>query len=68
MKAARSKSPEETEDALARSRRRLEENEANADGVLGLGSAVTNFIVIGGFACFAFVVQYVIQSLAATAD
>ena len=29
----------------------------------GFYGAVTNFLVIGGFAAFAFVVQYVIQSL-----
>ena len=36
--------------------RHLEQNQ-------GLYGAVTNFLVIGGFAAFAFVVQYVIQSL-----
>jgi hypothetical protein len=29
---------------------------------------VTNFLVIGGFAAFAFVVQYVLQSIAAAAE
>ena len=38
------------------SMRQLEQNQ-------GLYGAVTNFLVIGGFAAFAFVVQYVIQSL-----
>lgn len=34
----------------------------------GFHGAVTNFLVIGGFAAFAFVVQYVIQSLATHPD
>jgi ubiquitin-conjugating enzyme E2 J2 len=46
------------------SRRQLEHNEIIGRGFYG---AVTNFLVIGGFAAFAFVVQYVIQSLG-TAD
>ena len=43
------------------SRRQLEQNEIV--GGQGFYGAVTNFLVIGGFAAFAFVVQYVIQSL-----
>ena len=44
------------------SRRQLEHNEVV--GGQGFYGAVTNFLVIGGFAAFAFMVQYVIQSLA----
>lgn len=39
------------------------ENNGQNNGIYG---AVTNFLVIGGFAAFAFVVQYVIQSLTVT--
>ena len=42
----------------------LENNEIQAGQ--GFYGAVTNFLVIGGFAAFAFVVQYVIQSLTVT--
>lgn len=48
-------------DPLEVSRRQLEQNEIV--GGQGFYGAVTNFLVIGGFAAFAFVVQYVIQSL-----
>jgi len=48
-------------DPLEISRRQLEQNEIV--GGQGFYGAVTNFLVIGGFAAFAFVVQYVIQSL-----
>lgn len=30
--------------------------------------ALTNLLMIGGFAAFAFIVQYVLQSLASTAE
>ena len=43
---------------------KLENNEIQAGQ--GFYGAVTNFLVIGGFAAFAFVVQYVIQSLTVT--
>ena len=46
-----------SDDPLGEHRRRLEGNQA--------GGALTNFLVIGGFAAFAFVVQYVVQSIAA---
>ena len=48
-------------DPLEVSRRQLENNEVV--GNQGFYGAVTNFLVIGGFAAFAFVVQYAIQSL-----
>lgn len=51
------------DDPLARQRRRLVEN---AGGGFGLQSAVTNFLVLGGFAAFAFVVQYVVNTIAAS--
>ena len=47
-------------------REKLEQN--GMIGAHGFHGAVTNFLVIGGFAAFAFVVQYVMQSIAATAD
>ena len=47
-------------DPLARQRR-------GADNGTGLQGALTNFLVLGGFAAFAFVVQYVVQNIA-TAD
>ena len=50
------RSSSDPNDTLEGSIRRLEQNP-------GFYGAVTNFLVIGGFACFAFVVQYVIQSL-----
>lgn len=61
------------DDPLEASRRQLEHNElqgAENGGANGGGNgffgAVTNFLVIGGFAAFAFVVQYVIQTVAFT--
>ena len=54
--------PVDPNDPLELSRRQLEHNEIM--GGQGFYGAVTNFLVIGGFAAFAFVVQYVIQSLA----
>merc|ERR1712018_222813 len=51
-----SNSPMSSQDMSDPSMRHLEQNQ-------GLYGAVTNFLVIGGFAAFAFVVQYVIQSL-----
>ncbi len=51
-------------DPLESSRWQLEHNaEGNNNNGHGLYGAVTNFLVIGGFAAFAFVVQYVVQSL-----
>ena len=47
-------------DSMESASRRQLENGPNGAGFYG---AVTNFLVIGGFAAFAFVVQYVIQSL-----
>ncbi len=52
------------DDPLGEHRRRLERNQAGGRGG-GLHSALTNVLVIGGFAAFAFVVQYVLQSIAA---
>ena len=49
------------DDPYEASLRQLENNEMM--GGQGFYGAVTNFLVIGGFAAFAFVVQYVIQSL-----
>ena len=54
-------SSSDSNDPLEISRRQLEQNEVI--GGQGFYGAVTNFLVIGGFAAFAFVVQYVIQSL-----
>ena len=48
-------------------REKLEQNQI-IGGHGGFHGAVTNFLVIGGFAAFAFVVQYVMQSIAATTD
>ncbi len=50
------------DDPLAAQRRQLERNE----GLGGMQSALTNFLVIGGFAAFAFVVRYILQNIAAT--
>ena len=47
---------------------RLESNEMAAAGGGALQSTLANFLVIGGFAAFAFVVQYVLQTIAATND
>ena len=52
------------DDPYESSLRQLENNEIQAGQ--GFYGAVTNFLVIGGFAAFAFVVQYVIQSLTVT--
>ena len=52
------------DDPYESSMRQLENNEIQAGQ--GFYGAVTNFLVIGGFAAFAFVVQYVIQSLTVT--
>jgi len=53
------------DDPYESSLRQLENNEIMGAGQ-GFYGAVTNFLVIGGFAAFAFVVQYVIQSLTVT--
>ena len=44
-------------------RQTLERNQGQ-----GIQGAVTNFLVIGGFAAFAFVVQYVLQNIATAAE
>lgn len=51
-------------------RSQLERNEAAAGGGGGNGlqSTIANFLVIGGFAAFAFVVQQVLQTIAASND
>lgn len=59
------------DDPLEASRRQLEHNElqrgeGGGGAAGGFFGAVTNFLVIGGFAAFAFVVQYVIQTVAFT--
>lgn len=51
-------------DTFETSRQQLEQNEMLAGQ--GFYGAVTNVLVIGGFAAFAFIVQYVIQSLTVT--
>lgn len=58
-----SKGQADPDDPLSGARSMLEQNQG-----LGLQSAVTNFLVIGGFAAFAFVVQYVLKSIAASSD
>ena len=50
-------------DVQEAARQTLERNQGQ-----GIQGAVTNFLVIGGFAAFAFVVQYVLQTIAATAE
>ena len=52
-------------DPFEMSRRQLEQNKIVGGGQ-GFYGVVTNFLVIGGFAAFAFVVQCVIQSLTIT--
>ena len=48
-------------------RRQLERNEFEGGGGMGgVYGAVTNMLVIGGFAAFALIVQYVLQSIANT--
>ncbi len=54
----------QTEESI---REKLERNRVMG-GAHGFQGAVTNFLVIGGFAAFAFVVQYVIQTIASTSD
>ena len=50
-------------DVQEAARQTLERNQGQ-----GIQGAVTNFLVIGGFVAFAFVVQYVLQTIAATAE
>ena len=53
-----------------RMRRQLERNEyvrGNGGGG-GVYGAVTNVLVIGGFAAFALIVQYVLQNIATQSD
>lgn len=64
-----------SDDPLAASRAQLEQNErrgrGGGPGGAGGGGAYTafvNFLVIGGFAAFAFVVQYVLQTIASTGE
>ena len=55
------------DDPLAMQRRQLERNEYEGGGGMGgVYGAVTNMLVIGGFAAFALIVQYVLQSIANT--
>ena len=60
QKESNSQNPD-ADDPYEASLRHLENQELM--GGQGFYGAVTNFLVIGGFAAFAFVVQYVIQSL-----
>ena len=65
--AARRSSADGDDDPLNEQRRRLERNQLDAAARGrggGLTSALTNFLVLGGFAAFAFVVQYVMQTIA----
>lgn len=65
--AAAAAGVDSAQDHMANSRRQLEAAGARGNGS-ALHGAVTNFLVIGGFAAFAFVVQYVLQNIAATAE
>jgi hypothetical protein len=47
-------------------RRQLERSQKA--GQNAISAAFTNFLVIGGFAAFAFVAQYIIQNIAAGAE
>lgn len=51
------------DDPLSLARRQLQANNQN-----GMGSTVANFLVIGGFAAFAFLVQHIVQTIAAAND
>ena len=66
--AGRGGSRDSSDDPLSAARAQLLRNQrGGADGA-GANSTLANFLVIGGFAAFAFVVRYVLMTLAPTAE